>query len=107
MRAPQDDFSGTSVGVDLYKELHLLVSDIFQSADGAPSPLEPRQESLSSPCPSPRQIKNVKPFTPNKTMIVQVTGSHINQVFQSRGLKLQPLSSLLVGALSLFFPGSL
>jgi hypothetical protein len=74
-----------------------FVSVIFQSANGSPSPLDPRQASLPSLFPSPRQIKNAKPFTHKKTVIVQVTRPHINQVFQSRGPNLQPLSGLVVG----------
>lgn len=81
-----------------------FVSVIFQSANGSPSPLDPRQASLPSLFPSPRQIKNAKPFTHKKTAIVQVTRPHINQVFQSRSPNLQPLSGLLVGG---FFSGSL
>ena len=45
----------------------------------------------------------LKPFTHNKTVIKQVTRPHINQLFQRRGLNLQPLSNLLVGG---FFSGS-
>lgn len=37
-RAPQAAFSGTTVGADLYKDLHLFVSVSFQRANGSPSP---------------------------------------------------------------------